>query len=104
MTTMTDESTPGSTGSLGTEITFVEPLLGFEDHLAFDLTDIDPAGVLLSMRSRLDPALRFVLTRPERFFADYAPELAGVVLEMVGASTPGAVSTYVILTIPSGLA
>src|SRR3954451_15827600 len=104
MTTMTDESTPGSTGSLATEISFVEPLLGFEEHLGFDLSDIDPAGVLLSLRSRLDPALRFVLTRPERFFADYAPELADVVLEAVGASDPDTVSVYVILTIPSGLA
>ena len=115
MTTMTDESTdestddsaektPVSATELATEITFVEPLLGFEEHLAFDLTDIDPAGVLLSLRSRLDPALRFVLTRPERFFADYAPELADVVLETVGASEAVAVSVYVILTIPTGLA
>lgn len=103
MTTMTDE-TPASTGSLVTEISFVEPLLGFEDHPAFELSDIDPAGVLVSMRSLLDPALRFVLTRPERFFADFDPELAAVVLEMVGASDRAAVTTYVILTIPTGLA
>ena len=106
MTTMTESTgeTAESTEVLATEITFVEPLLGFEEYLGFDLTDIDPAGVLLSLRSRLDPALRFVLTRPERFFVDYAPELADVVLETVGASDPAAVSVYVILTIPTGLA
>jgi len=111
MTTMTKSTGAGSTDEtaestevLATEITFVEPLLGFEEHLGFELTDIDPAGVLLSLRSRLEPALRFVLTRPERFFADYAPELADVVLETVGASDPAAVSVYVILTIPTGLA
>ena len=106
MTTMTESTgdTAESSEVLATEITFVEPLLGFEEHLAFDLTDIDPAGVLLSLRSRLEPALRFVLTRPERFFADYAPELADVVLETVGASDPATVTVYVILTIPTGLA
>ena len=107
MTTMTDEadgSTAPAGAPLATEVSFVEPLLGFEEHLVFDLTDIDPAGVLLSLRSQLDPALRFVLTRPERFFADYAPELAAVVLETVGAGDPAAVSVYVILTIPTGLA
>src|SRR4051794_41830907 len=103
MTTMTDESTPGSTGSLATEVRFVEPLVGFEEHLGFDLTNIDEAGVLVSLRSQLDPALRFVLTRPVWFFADYAPELARVVLEAVGATDPAAVTVYVILTIPTGL-
>lgn len=111
MTTVTDEVTAETTAPAGpvevtlvTEIGFVEPLLGFEEHLVFDLTDIDPAGVLLSLRSRRDPALRFVLTRPERFFADYAPELAPVVLETVGAADPSGVTVYVILTIPTGLA
>jgi len=104
MTTMTDESTSESIGPLTTEIRFVEPLLGFEEHLAFELTDIDPAGILLSLRSQADPALRFVLTRPERFFADYLPQLAPVVLEAVGASDPARVTVFAILTIPSGLA
>lgn len=100
MTTVTDDSTQ----TLATEIRFVEPLLGFEEHVAFELTDIDPAGILLSMRSQADQALRFVLTRPERFFADYAPALEPVVLEAVGASTTEAVTVLVILTIPTGLA
>jgi flagellar assembly factor FliW len=99
MTTVTDESTQ----TLASEIRLVEPLLGFEDHLAFELTDIDPAGTLLSLRSTVDPALRFVLTRPERFFADYDPELAPVVLGAVGAAERPAVTLFVILTIPTGL-
>src|SRR2546430_2306522 len=108
MPSLTDRSTEGSpddaTGSLATEIRFVEPLLGFEEHLAFDLTDIDPSGILLSLRSQADPALRFVLTRPERFFDDYRPELADVVLEAVGAGDAAGATVVVILTIPSGLA
>jgi flagellar assembly factor FliW len=104
MTTMTDESTSGPAELLTTTIRFVEPLVGFEDHLAFDLTGIDEGGVLVSLRSQLDPALRFVLTRPAWFFADYRPELAQVVLDAVGAHDPSAVSVYVVLTIPTGLA
>jgi len=104
MTTMTDESLPGSTGAPATAIRFVEPLVGFEEHLGFQLTAIDEAGVLVSLRSQLDPALRFVLTRPAWFFPDYVPELADVVLDAVGAIDPAAVSVYVILTIPTGLA
>ena len=100
MTTMTE--VPNR--ALASEIRLVEPLLGFEDHLAFDLTDIDPAAILLSLRSTVDPALRFVLTRPERFFAGYAPELEPVVLSAVGAADRAAVTVLVILTIPTGLA
>jgi flagellar assembly factor FliW len=103
MTTLTDETADVMADEMATEIRLVEPLLGFDEHLVFDLSEIDPAGILLSLRSRLDPALRFVLTRPERFFPGYAPDLAPVVLNTVGAVAIGGVSTYVILTIPTGL-
>ncbi|HVU92067.1 MAG TPA: flagellar assembly protein FliW [Jatrophihabitans sp.] len=104
MTTMTDDSTSRPTECLVAEIRLVEPLLGFEGHLAFELSDIDPAGILLSLRSQLDPGLRFVLTRPERFFADYAPQMEPVVLEAVGAADAAGVTVFVILTIGTGLA
>ena len=100
MPTMTDQPTE----SLSVEVRLVEPLLGFDEFVAFELSDIDPAGILVSMRSRQDPALRFVLTRPEHFFADYQPELAPVVVEAVGAADPSKVQVFVILTILTGLA
>lgn len=111
MTTMTDQSTEttGASGASGAaeplaaEIRLVEPLLGFEEHLAFELSDIDPAGILLSLRSCTDPALRFVLTRPERFFADYRPELAPVVREAIGVGDRAGLTVFVILTIGTGL-
>ena len=99
MPTMTDQPTE----SLSAEVRLVEPLLGFDDYVAFELSDIDPAGILVSLRSREDPALRFVLTRPEHFFHDYAPQLAPVVLHAVGAPDASKVHVFVILTIMTGL-
>ena len=95
MPTMTDQPTE----SLSAKVRLVEPLLGFDDYVAFELSDIDPAGILVSLRSREDPALRFVLTRPEHFFHDYAPQLAPVVLHAVGAPDASKVHVFVILTI-----
>src|SRR4051794_2405516 len=100
MPTMTDHPTE----SLSAELRLVEPLLGFDEYVGFELTDIDPSGILVSMRSREDPALRFVLTRPEHFFGDYQPELAPVVLRAVGAAEPSQIQVFVILTIVTGLA
>lgn len=64
---------------------FVEPLLGFGDEDAYTLTEIDPDGVLLALRSVQDPTLRFVLTPAECFFDGYRPDLAGDVTDALGS-------------------
>jgi flagellar assembly factor FliW len=84
-------------------VQFVEPMPGFDDEESYALSAIDDHGVLLSMRSTRDPALRFVLTSPEVFFDDYRPELGGVVTQALGASDDEDVRILLILTIGEGL-
>ena len=84
-------------------VQFVEPMPGFDDEESYSLSAIDDQGVLLSMRSTRDPALRFVLTSPDLFFDDYSPELGPIVVEALGADEDD-VRTLLILTIGAGLA
>jgi flagellar assembly factor FliW len=83
------------------ELVFVEPLPGFDDDATFTLSPIDPRGVLYALRSVHNPELRFVLTPPEAFFADYHPEIADEVGVVLGADE---VEVLVVLSIVSGLA
>lgn len=71
MTTMTAQRSVEN----ALQIEFVEPLPGFPDERTYLLSSIDDGGVLFSLRSVKHPDLRFVLTPPAVFFADYAPDL-----------------------------
>lgn len=81
---------------------FIEPLPGFDDEDAYTLSEIDPDGMLLALRSVQDPSLRFVLTPPECFFDGYRPELGDAVGEALGAG-PADLRLLLMLTIGSGL-
>ena len=83
------------------EITFVEPLLGFDDEHAYTLSAIDPHGVLYSLRSVQRPDLRFVLTPARTFFADYEPDVAAVVSGILDSDE---IDLMLVLTIGAGLA
>ncbi|WP_432493331.1 flagellar assembly protein FliW [Kineococcus gypseus] len=70
------------------EVEFIAPLPGLPEHTRFTLVALDANGVLFSLRSSTDPALRLVLVAPERFFPDYSPVLdaaSAQALELVSA-------------------
>jgi flagellar assembly factor FliW len=83
---------------------FVEPLPGFDDEDAYTLSDIDPDGVLLAMRSVRDPGLRFVLSPAEVFFEGYEPEFGPEVLDSLGATDASDLRILLMLTIGTELA
>ena len=85
------------------DLRLVEPLPGFPDETTFTLGRIDPNGVLLALRSTRDPALRFVLTPAEVFFADYRAELADVVVRSLRAANAQELRLLLVLTIGTGL-
>lgn len=97
MTTMT---TPPPTVRA---LRFVEPLPGFDGEDAYTLSEIDPDGVLLAMRSVQDPSLRFVLTPAEVFFPGYRPALADTVARALGKADEEALQVLLVLTIGDGL-
>lgn len=98
---MTAVTLPPLTGSA---LTFVEPLLGFPDEDAYVVGEVDPEGVLLTLRSVRTPELRFVVTRAPVFFPDYRPALPDVVLSALGTDGAGAdLQLLLILTIGAEL-
>lgn len=82
-------------------LSFVEPLPGFPDEDAYNLSAIDPRGMLYSLRSVTAPELRFVLTPTAVFFADYRPDIPAAVAHALGADD---LELMLILSIGAGLA
>lgn len=56
-------------------IEMVHPLPGFPDCERFALVQLDSNGLLCSLRSIDDPAVRFLVVPPMSFFPDYAPQV-----------------------------
>jgi flagellar assembly factor FliW len=53
------------------KIEFVAPLMGFDEHTAFELDSLDDDGMFYTMQSTSDPSLRLVLADPAPFYPDY---------------------------------
>jgi flagellar assembly factor FliW len=59
------------------KIEFVSPLMGFDEHTAFELEALDEDGMFFTMRSTSDPDLRLVLADPTPFYPDYDAVIDG---------------------------
>lgn len=94
--------------TLSRDITFVEPLPGFDQHADFTLSAIDEAGLLIAMRAKTDTDLRFVLTPAPVFFSDYnealLPQLAKPVADALDVSPNSAdIQLFLMLTVGESL-
>jgi flagellar assembly factor FliW len=85
-------------------IELVRPMPGFPDRRRFALVRLDPAGELCSMTSLDDPALRFLVVPPARFFPDYAPEVEDEVLADLEIESAAEVLLLVVLNAGTSLA
>jgi flagellar assembly factor FliW len=85
-------------------IEMVRPMPGFPDRRRFALVRLDAAGDLCSMTSLDDPALRFLVVPPARFFPDYAPEVEDDVLADLEIESPDEVLLLVVLNAGTSLA
>jgi flagellar assembly factor FliW len=85
-------------------IEMVRPMPGFPERRRFALVRLDAAGELCSMTSLDDPALRFLVVPPARFFPDYAPEVADDVLADLEVQSAEDVLLLVVLNAGTSLA
>ncbi len=83
-------------------VRLVEPMPGFAD-VDFTLTNIDPDGLLLALRSVREPALRFVLTPARTFFPDYSPALGDDVATALDLPAGTELRCLLVLTIAHDL-
>ena len=85
-------------------IELVRPMPGFPERRRFALVQLDDDGVLCSMTSLDEPALRFLVVPPGRFFPDYAPEVEDDVLEDLEIGSVDDVLLLVVLNAGGSLA
>jgi flagellar assembly factor FliW len=85
-------------------IELVQPMPGFPDRSKFALVQLDEDGVLCSLTSLEDPALRFLVVPPVRFFPDYAPEVDDEAVADLGIASADDVLVLCVLTAGSSLA
>jgi flagellar assembly factor FliW len=85
-------------------IELVRPMPGFPERRRFALVQLDDDGVLCSMTSLDEPALRFLVVPPGRFFPDYAPEVEDDVLEELEIGSADDVLLLVVLNAGGSLA
>ena len=85
-------------------IELVHPMPGFPDRSKFALVQLDEDGVLCSLTSLEDPALRFLVVPPVRFFPDYAPEVDDEAVADLGIASSDDVLVLCVLTAGSSLA
>ena len=85
-------------------IELVRPMPGFPERRRFALVQLDEDGVLCSMTSLDEPALRFLVCPPGRFFPDYAPEVEDDVLEDLEIESEDDVLLLVVLNAGGTLA
>jgi len=85
-------------------IELVRPMPGFPERRRFALVQLDEDGMLCSMTSLDEPALRFLVVPPGRFFPDYAPEVEDDVLEELQIGSADDVLLLVVLNAGDSLA
>lgn len=78
------------------ELDFVSPPPGLRDLRRFTLEAIDDAGLLFSLRSTEDPAVRLFLVPPRAYFPDYTPRLDGSTRDALGLEGDEAVLLVVV--------
>jgi flagellar assembly factor FliW len=104
ITTVTHESN-GMAGEAPV-ITLVEPLLGFPDHGTYSLVRLDESGLVCTLVSHDDEAVRFLVAAPHVFFPEYAPEIDDESLAALEVDTadPRSVEDLVVFVLVSSRA
>lgn len=82
-------------------ITFVSPILGFENDRRFALLEHAEDSPFQWLQSIDTPALAFVVTQPGHFGLDYTFELPQAYADQLEAESPDEVAVFTLVTIPS---
>lgn len=65
------------------KIRMVSPMPGLETHLDFSLSAVDETGVLWTLKSTMDPAVRLFAVPPVAFFDGYHPMIPASAKERI---------------------
>ncbi|WP_430780663.1 flagellar assembly protein FliW [Actinoplanes sp. G11-F43] len=79
-------------------ITMAVPMPGFPAHREFVLVRLNDDGLLYSFTSVEDPELRFLVSPPEPFFPDYAPEIENGVFAALNTKDPDRLLLLTVIT------
>jgi flagellar assembly factor FliW len=79
-------------------IDFVSPIPGFPEHRRFVLVRLDEEGLLYSLTSLHDSAVRFLVMPPGPFFPNYTPEAPEDSVDLLGVADSGQVLVLLIVT------
>lgn len=85
-------------------IEFVRPLPGFPELRRFALVQLDDDGVLCSLRSVEDDAVRFLVVPPHVFFPEYEAEISDEAAAEMGITAAEDVQVLVVLNAGASLA
>lgn len=83
-------------------LTFTAPPPGFAPLTDFDLTSVEGAPGLYTLRDIAGLDLRLFLLDPTFYLPEYLPSLDDEDLEVLGASSAGEVDVYVVANILDG--
>jgi flagellar assembly factor FliW len=79
-------------------ITMAVPMPGFPAHREFVLVRLNDDGLLYALTSVEDPELRFLVSPPEPFFPEYAPEIDDEVFAALNTKDPNRLLLLVVIT------
>jgi len=85
------------------KIEFVTPLMGFDEHTAFELDSLDDDGMFYTMQSTSDPSLRLVLADPTPFYPDYDAVINNETAEALQIENEGDGSVLTIVNMALGM-
>jgi flagellar assembly factor FliW len=84
-------------------ITFVKPILGFDDFKKFIMIDIEDNESLKCLQSADEQNLCFILAKPWDFFSDYAFDLDEENEALLHANEASTIEVYSIANIPGDI-
>jgi flagellar assembly factor FliW len=79
-------------------ITMAVPMPGFPAYREFVLVRLNEEGLLYAFTSVEDPELRFLVSPPEPFFPEYAPEIDDEVFAALNTKDPNRLLLLVVIT------
>jgi flagellar assembly factor FliW len=79
-------------------IRMATPMAGFPLHQDFALVRLHDEGLLYALTSMKDPEVRFLVSPPEPFFPDYAPEIENEVFAALNTKDPDRLLIMVVIT------
>jgi flagellar assembly factor FliW len=93
---------PIPTTTRAARLTFVTPPPGLDPLVEFDLTEVEGAVGLYTLRDTADADVRLFLLDPAHFVPEYRPTLSAEQFAAIDAGSDAELDVYVVATIADG--